>query len=891
MMVSTQRSGGSVGAGGYSFQGRVTAWYTVKLLAEQLADPGLRLPADTTFDVVHCEAATEVDDLVVETSRGNVYVQAKRSLRLSSASDSEFYSAIAQFTCQHLHNIASNGQDRTRLLQSRYVLAVSDNAPNTIRVQLRGVLEEVRLLDPQTPLEQMRVSQDMKLALTTIKACVQAAWRSKSHQDEPDEAFCREVLELIYVHEFRLASGGADESRVKETLRQVILHDPAQADAAWSVLLQFCQDLIVAQGSANRRQLRELLQRSAFRLKTLQSYTSDIDSLKQLTERTVEELEEYAQLNVGGVRVKLPRQCTQALRQVVEQSSVLVVGEPGVGKSGSLYDLASLLGREGRDIVFLSVERAQDLDALEHDVVEVLQNWPGSEPAFLVVDALDAARGSDNVVRLKRALKRLVRSGSRWRVVASIRRFDLRYDTEWQRLFDRPLKDVEKYHQFNEFGRYSHFRIPELTSDELTELSNGNASLVSLLNEAPQQFLTLVANLFNLRLACELVTGGIDVRAIQPLRTQLELLERYWLERVLGYDGLGDDREHFLNNVCGHMRTRRKLRAVRAEVHEVGLSNALDQLLRSGVLRERETGSTVDRATLTFVHHRLFDYAVERLLLRPNPDQMVQSLSQEPDLILFLRPSLAMYLERLWLESRDEFWTFAYSFLRPDLRRIVQLIPMYTVARLATSIADLEPLNERLDEDGERGEGAKQHLHYLVNALNSVGVSSDPWCAELVVLSERLQWPIVPAFRLLFFRLTENAHTLSESQQRDLNLAARRLLDFVWQNPASDDKWLSSNAIRALYATYDAQPQESETYLLQALVPDHLASFGYMELHTLAEGSEQLFRKNPILAFQMYRVAFAYREVSEDQTLFGSAVLPLSSNRRQDYAGGLHKGL
>lgn len=852
----------------------------------------MQLPSDTTLDGIHCEAAAEVDDLVVETSRGNIYVQAKRSLSLSAAPDKEFYSAVSQFTRQYLLDAAAGSRTAAGAAHSRYVLAVSDTAPNTIRVHLRDVLEEARLADPRAPLGEMRVSQEMRSALAVIKACVQAAWRSVQNcQDEPTESSCREVLKLIYIKEFRLSEGEADESRAKETLREVILHDPAQAGSAWSVLLKHCYDLIVAQGSADRRHLQELLQQNTFRLRALRSYRSDIDSLKRLTERTMEELEEYAQLNVGGIRVKLPRQLTLALRRAAEQSSVLVVGEPGVGKSGALYDLVSQLAQEGRDVVFLSAERAQELGVLEHDVVEVLRNWPGSEPAFLVVDALDAARGSDNATRLKGALKRLLRGGSRWRVVAAIRRFDLRYDTEWQRLFDGPLKDVEDDYQFDEFSRYSHFRIPELTNDELTALPGVNPTLARLLAGAPQTFLTLVANLFNLRLACELVADGLAAEVLQPLRTQIELLDRYWTERVLGNEGLGDDRERLLTRACEAMRAARKLLTSRGEVYEAGLSNALDQLLRSGVLREREqeTGSTVDRTTLAFAHHRLFDYAVERLLLRPNPAQVAQSLAQEPDLVLFLRPSLAMCLERLWFESRGEFWAFAYSLLRPDLRRIVQLIPMYTVARLAIGVADLGPLNEHLDEEGPGGEGARQHLRYLVNALNSTGVSPDPWCAELVILSERLQWLLVPAFRLLFSRLTEDAHTFSESQKRDLNLAACRLLDFVWQDPTSGDRWLSGGAIRALYTTYDARPRESEAYLLRALAPDHLINFGYMELSALAEGGEQLFRVNPDLALQMYRAAFSHEEVSEDRTSFGSAVLPLSSSRRQDYALGMYK--
>jgi MoxR-like ATPase len=86
-----------------------------------------------------------------------------------------------------------------------------------------------------------------------------------------------------------------------------------------------------------------------------------------------------------------------ALRLAAEQGHCLVVGEAGAGKSGAIHDLIAALRDEARDVVFLAVDRLAAEDeaglratlGLEHHLDDVLANWPGTEPGFIVIDALD----------------------------------------------------------------------------------------------------------------------------------------------------------------------------------------------------------------------------------------------------------------------------------------------------------------------------------------------------------------------------------------------------------------------------------------------------------------------------------------------------------------------
>jgi hypothetical protein len=59
------------------------------------------------------------------------------------------------------------------------------------------------------------------------------------------------------------------------------------------------------------------------------------------------------------------------------------------------------LRNEGEEVAVLAVDRLpvesaeglQQLIGLAHPILKVLENWPGNEPAFLFIDALDATRG------------------------------------------------------------------------------------------------------------------------------------------------------------------------------------------------------------------------------------------------------------------------------------------------------------------------------------------------------------------------------------------------------------------------------------------------------------------------------------------------------------------
>jgi hypothetical protein len=140
----------------------------------------------------------------------------------------------------------------------------------------------------------------------------------------------------------------------------------------------------------------------------------------------------------------------------------------------------------------------------------------------LLIDALDVTRVQGSGGAYRQLVREVTSREGRWRVVCSIRKFDLRYSAELQELFaaQQPLQVPEGF-QDPEFAGLQHLNIAAFSPAELAQLESQAPALWQLLQvaEAPLQRLLVVP--FNLRLAAELLQlgstiGGAVCRATPP---------------------------------------------------------------------------------------------------------------------------------------------------------------------------------------------------------------------------------------------------------------------------------------------------------------------------------------------------------------------------------------
>jgi hypothetical protein len=272
---------------------------------------------------------------------------------------------------------------------------------------------------------------------------------------------------------------------------------------------------------------------------------------------------------------------------------------------------------------------------------------------------------------------------------------------------------------------------------------------------------------------------------LAPIRTQLELLSRYWLHRVVQRHG-GDDREAILRRTVEAMVHTRQLRVERSTALGSGPAAALEQLLSSHVLAEWQPVPTInpDRHSLAFTHNLLFDYAGSQLLLPRSPDDLIALLAQDQDLVLVVRPSIVFFCQALWERDRNEFWKLVLSFCAAvTFSQMVQSIPLLVIASNAKTIDDIQPLISALESQRA---GADCALRHLVGVLRSrtklslplAGPSSGPWSELLNEVTKCLtQQTIAFAQALVELLLQED---LTWEQRRQVGAAARRILKEAW---------------------------------------------------------------------------------------------------------------
>ncbi len=180
----------------------------------------------------------------------------------------------------------------------------------------------------------------------------------------------------------------------------------------------------------------------------------------------------------AGQSVSISRECQAAVQAAAQAGSLLLVGEPGAGKSAVINVLGRDLRAAGSDVVMLAVDRfsVQSLEGLKADLdldqglVKILAAWDGTAPGYLIIDALDASRGGSGEGVFRALIEQVLASRGRWTIVASIRTFDLSMWQSLRSLFRGapPNPDFED----RRFRDVVHVRIPEWSDAELDQLTD-----------------------------------------------------------------------------------------------------------------------------------------------------------------------------------------------------------------------------------------------------------------------------------------------------------------------------------------------------------------------------------------------------------------------------------
>lgn len=710
-------------------------------------------------------------------------------------------------------------------------------------------------------------------------------------QVEPSDEEIRTFLRLLRIFTVDAKSGEPEFSSSVTTLERVV--PTGSGPAAWKGLVHEGHEAAEQKLWLRRDDIVVALQNDGLPTEPLVAYRDDIELLRRRSQLNAEALARFTRLPSG---THIERRISEDLNSAVDAGPVLLVGEAGTGKTGVAVDLVQVRAQH-QDVVLLQAADVIGPDhvVLTHGMAEVFHAWAGP-PAVLVIDGLDAVRGSENRGALIRLVERL--GSTRWTVLATVRTFDAHNDKTLQRAFaGAPVSDQDGETDPRLSG-IRHLLVGNLTNDELEAALAGSHALAELVSAASVDIRALLGNPFNLELADGLVQmNPADAERLGAVRSRLGLLELYWDWRVQAEDRTA--RDAVLSNLCRHMLSARDLRAVEQAPTVTAIDSAtIEALLRDGVLTVDPGVVSGARRVLAFRHNILFDFAAAMyVLIDPlHPGHLLSELDRDPELPLVARPSLNLLVDHLWEHrAAGAFWDLCLGVAASD-HLLASLAFAGRLLALARQADELRPLTEALStpQNEARFTAASTLTNQMAGALGSATVLADDDVATAIE-------PVA----VLALQLAEQAQTTSRFDQAalaaDLLYALQRraplasnakgaltraravtaLLDACRSAPDMLER-VAGSVYRHVAAAIDVDAHVAEAVERAVADNDAITQWGGTVLHLLAQAVPALLRRDRRLATDVCNLIWNFEDQRDEQVTFGGGpLLPMRESRSQ----------
>lgn len=510
------------------------------------------------------------------------------------------------------------------------------------------------------------------------------------------------------------------------------------------------------------------------------------------------------------------------------------------------------------------------------DFVELLRAAvsASSPPAILIFDGFDAARGENERGNIFRLILRSVNElANQWNVIVSVRTFDANKSRRLLELFPDKTSAT---------GVCRQFIVPPLRKDEIEQVFSQVLGLRELYFGGTNELRTLLSVPFNLWLIECSLQAGAKTEEFSQIISEVQLLEMYWNYRVRRAAD-AEDREVILAKTSRVMVANRTLSIKRESAYSSEANAAWRGLFSDEVLRE----SREQEAYVRFSHNILFDFAVTVHVLEPSAAKLAAFIAEEPARPLFLRPSLLYHFTRLWHFDRTGFWRNFWAVIQHEavyLRQIIRLVLPTVVVNEGRTPKDLEPLLTRLATSQP---GAADATAFLLQALRVLSApQSDLWADFVRSIGPFLDYGFAWDAGLVASAIVESNPLVPDAACGEF---ARQLMRWAWQGRSSFDKkqWLErlvgSIAIPLIAKTYSTNKPESRLLLQEVLKVVGEPEFPIDCIYRLVNETDSLIAHDPEFVGEIYEKVFGYLEASDAQTHMGGHVLPLVSNRRQDY--------
>jgi hypothetical protein len=845
-----------------------------------------------------------MDDIGAITDRGGfIFIQAKLRLQVGETASSPLAEALDQAVRQFVGGAPpSPDGTRRRFVPGRDALVICTDvgASGPIRNDLRNVIGRLASHPSNLALDLVATNPGERRVLRVLLAHLGTAFAKQANGTPPTEEQIREICRLLHVVTLDVESGGTNRLNA-ETYLSSVLDDPAHAPGGWNDLVTLGQSLMEERRWANRDVVRHALASGGHAAGIDPPFRSDVQRLRDVTRSALAADAQEVTIPAPEGPVTIQRDVTGLLART--DGSFALIGEPGTGKTVLALGVAKTLLDAGEDVVFLGAESLAGSPgttrtelAMQNNLDQVLQGWDGSQRGTLIVDGIDATRGTSSVDWIP-AMARQLR-GTRWRILATIRIFDLRYGPSWHGMF--PGGPIDVNYADPTFPNVRHVLVGDLTEGELGQVQGQSPKLAELCASADPHLADLLRNSFNLRLAADLLLEGGDGGALAAVRTRQELLHLYWQRRVtLTPDHLA--RRRAIRELCAKMMEMRRARvASPSDVVDPAVFGAVDALLHDGVLREDVQTRRPGVSPVVFGHPVLYDFAVAVTCFRGEDHlHLSRSLTADPDLAITVRPSLDMHLADVWADdtSRGLFWHLAVTLSAPGVGHPIAAVAAGCAAlREHPTHEDLEQLEQRATVSVADGQAARMCVSYLAAAVEAAEVPNQDRQASVPALAELAAALAAAAAalddvgmadlaRLLLYRLDRSFPLGSDAiAAAPRGRAIADVMRCALSDPAAPAReQLALRAVEALAKAAPVSPSEVGPVIDSLIAPDAMAVWGGRVTDRLIQHLGIVAQVDPCLAQRLALSVWEFEDQRDEATAIGdSRILGLTSTRRQD---------
>lgn len=571
-----------------------------------------------------------------------------------------------------------------------------------------------------------------------------------------------------------------------------------------------------------------------------------------------------------------------------QQDSGLLVGGPGFGKSYVINSLQSYYYKRNIPCYVLRINELIDGSPAEInenlgfadgwlDKLALIKSEDKDFKALLIFDGLDTAKNE----RLKEKVFKYIRAstkklGSTWNILAGCRTYDAVKSISLQLLFPSGALHADMV-------GCRHIEIPIFSESEVKEILALHPKMGNKVKDCTDSLLELLKVPYFMGLLEEIVNHKTDQSLnLSAITTESQLLNFYWKIKV-EQDRKLDMLAHKITSAFAGLSS---LSLQTYDIIAAEDAGDFEELLMQGIITEHG----LHRKSISFAHNILLEYAVSHYLLFEKCDKQIDFISCNQKLPFLFRQSFVYFYNDLWHYKRTLFWEHYFEIKlvnEPLFRLFHQTIIDYVLIETYTELEELTPLSDELDTV-DYAEAVRRILE------SSSFITKGALRVKDVVFAARLCENLHIEFIWELGRHLETAIGLySNHADPDIMLrlseASRKYMDYVLKERLvyNQKNYIDSNAgyrgIKNLCSTFSFDPLTAEIILKAVLNLLEEDDFPIVFFSTLAGCIDDVFKSNPELGAYIYNKIYYHRETSKKPTSMGSAVMPLRSNRQQDF--------